>query len=624
MAKFMFFASTPEMAKQAELLLEQKGKLDYEIRLAPIAGDAEVVQIARRSGAQIIIARGTIAEEIKRNTDLPVVEIVITAQEMGLLITQAKRIVNKPQPQIAVIGVPNMFCDMHDFNQIFEINLRTYFVESADALPEAVRSAVSDGAELIVGGEIVCANARHFDIPYLLQPSGIDSIRQAIRVASSVAFAADREKKIASEMNTLLDFSSNGIIKINPSGEVVVLNHLAEIMLGTPASEAVGQDICTLLPSLDARQIHAVLQGTEAGFFCTLMHSTGSALAIKVAPIGVENEIEGAILSCLEIQKLTEMEMEARRELNKNGVPRYDYAKMSTLFDENSQFLRFVRSHAKLNSHAFLCGSHAFERSILAHYMHSVRFAQTVPFVDISSAAYCGQAQQDNIFGSDTVKGAVLSANGGTLFIDDIERLSPQAQYRLFRLASENVLLRDGMEPLTVNLQLIVGAQEDLKTMLERGEFREDLYYYLVSYQLDIPDLKGNINEISNFVTYYIEMYCQRYARFIHVNRAALNMIACQPWTGGHAELMSFCRRLVVGATKRVIDETIAQQFLQSALPEMVISSPVESRQQVADAELARLTDLIEKYDGNRRLMADEMRISTTTLWRRLKKYNLM
>ena len=76
-------------------------------------------------GASIIIARGLQASLIKQYTDIPVVEIVLTAQEMALLVMKAKQIVNKPRPVIAVVGFRNMFCDMSFFDELYGIDRKS-------------------------------------------------------------------------------------------------------------------------------------------------------------------------------------------------------------------------------------------------------------------------------------------------------------------------------------------------------------------------------------------------------------------------------------------------------------------------------------------------------------------
>ena len=126
MGKIVLLVAREEMLFQAHNILQEK---KYEIASMKVIRTEDSVSEAREAiakGASIIIARGRQASLIRQYTDIPVAEITVTAQEMALLVTKARQILNKPHPVIAVIGTRNMFCDMSYFDLIYDIELRTY------------------------------------------------------------------------------------------------------------------------------------------------------------------------------------------------------------------------------------------------------------------------------------------------------------------------------------------------------------------------------------------------------------------------------------------------------------------------------------------------------------------
>ena len=126
MGKIVLMVSREEMIYQAHNILQEKR---YEIQEMRVVKTENTVMEARQliaGGATIIIARGLQASLVKQYTDVPVVEIVITAQEMGLLVTRAKQILKKQRPFIAVVGFKNMFSNMTYFETLYDIELRTY------------------------------------------------------------------------------------------------------------------------------------------------------------------------------------------------------------------------------------------------------------------------------------------------------------------------------------------------------------------------------------------------------------------------------------------------------------------------------------------------------------------
>ena len=132
MGKVAILVPREEMLYHAHNILQEKSKSKkhYEIGDMKVVRTKNAVMEARQSiagGASMIIARGLQASLIKQYTDIPVIEIVATAQEMALLVVKAKQILKKENPVIAVVGFQNMFCDMSYFDSIYAIELRTFY-----------------------------------------------------------------------------------------------------------------------------------------------------------------------------------------------------------------------------------------------------------------------------------------------------------------------------------------------------------------------------------------------------------------------------------------------------------------------------------------------------------------
>ena len=623
MAKFVFFGSTPKMAEYAQNYIRRTDRQDVDVVFVPSSEAIKAVEYVKELKAQIIIARGTTAAELKRRTDLPVIEIVITAQEMGLLIKKAKQQIKKPKPVIAIVGVSKMFCDMRDFNQIFDIELVTRFVTSSHELETEVKNAINKGADLIIGGEMVCRFAASMGVPNLLQPDGSDSIEQAFQVADSVAWAAEMEKKNAVELKALLDFSSNGIIKIDKKGVAIAFNNRLLSLLDKSNDEVEKHNITSILPaSIDEQIFNDVLtNGQEA--FLTFWHTNGSAMAVNIVPLLVNGFIDGAILSLHEISMLKQLETDARRDLFQNNPSMYKFEWLPQLFLENASFLQAARNLAQNEECVLLSGSHPAEREIIARYMHDVSLRRNLPFIYTTGSEYVPEMLNNTLANRGESVNGYSSSEAGMLFIDEVERLSPQAQYNLFRLLTDEILMKD-VSHVAYNTRLILGTQTGLSSDIQSGVFRKDLYYLISALTLDVPSLQGCPNEIRNWLNYFMKQYSELYSIYVHITKAAQNTILAHPWTGGITELRNFCCKVIFNAPKNTLDESTALRFLRQSNSYQVVEKPKDSSNLSINPEVARLKILIEKYDGKRTMMADEMHMSVTTLWRRLKKYGLI
>ena len=222
MSKISLFVPRESMLFQAHnILQEEKYHVDdlYEVK------SEDVVKRAREciaNGTSIFIARGLHATLIKQYTDATVIDIVVTAQEMALLITRAKKIIKKERPSIAVIAPKNMLCDMSYFESIYDINLKIYYEESKNELEEATINAYENQVDIIIGGETAVNKATSLGIPSLFLSTTEESLKNAIKIADNVKYAMESEKKSNAQLETILDYSFTGVIKLDSVGKFLL------------------------------------------------------------------------------------------------------------------------------------------------------------------------------------------------------------------------------------------------------------------------------------------------------------------------------------------------------------------------------------------------------------------
>ena len=192
MGKIALLVSREEMLCQAHNILQER---KYPIgEMKAVRSETAVIE-ARKSiadGASIIIARGLQASLIKQYTHIPVVEIVLTAQEMALLVMRAKQVVKKLRPVIAVVGFKNMFCDMSYFDELYDVQLRTYYTAQGQGrdLKELAAQAIAQGADLIIGGDTAVKAAEEAGVPSLFLSMTEESLKNAFSMAESMFFAS--------------------------------------------------------------------------------------------------------------------------------------------------------------------------------------------------------------------------------------------------------------------------------------------------------------------------------------------------------------------------------------------------------------------------------------------------
>lgn len=621
MGKIVLLVSREEMLYQAHNILQEK---KYEIQEMRVISTESAVIEARRAiadGASIIIARGLQASLIKQYTDAPVVEIMLTAQEMALLVMRAKQIIRKPKPAIAVIGFKNMFCDMSYFDEIYGIELRTYFVKQGSELPGAVARAVEDEADLIIGGDTAVEIATRHGVASLFLSTTEDSLRQAFSMAESMEYAMEVEKKSAAQMETLLDYSFNGIIRLDGDGVITAVNPLVEDMTGKRQEELKGTDIRKAAPQFSDEILHKVLQeGQEYSLFLEWNHVQVFAVA---APVLVEDRVDGAIITCHKVKKNTVAEDDRGHGRGQQVLPSLirfeDILQQSKAMQE---CIRLARLYALSEQPVVLMGEPGTEKRMLAESIHSSGSRGHGPFLDVPCDGLSGEEQRNMIFGE---RGAVMQSQGGTLLIQDAEELTAANQYRLYQLIRFRVIHGTDIAQLRrADVRIMVTVRSPLSVLLKEGKLRQDLYYLLSGLELLVPPLRERREDLRRKLDETIRECCERYSRYHVLTNGAREILMEYPWTGNLFQIESFCERLILTAGKRSIDEIAVRRLLDELYPENVQEVPqAENAGYQYNEEARRITELLERYGGSREKTAKALGVSKATLWRHMKKFGI-
>ena len=635
MAKIAFLAVNEEMIGHAKNVLKNSN-IDAELKVVTSENVLDEARLSVQNGANVVIARGNHASIIKSKTMIPLVEIVLTGQDIARLIRQAKEIVHKPSPVIGFVGFKNMFSSAKPLDEILGVTVNLYSVSLTEDLGAAVARAAEDKVDLIIGGEIANSYADDLGIPTLFLLSGEDSIREAFRVAEKVAYAIELEKKNSAEFKTILDYSFDGLIKLNEEGTVIIFNYLAEKILSKRSEEAVGKHISEVFNLLDGELIQSVLtEGRE--YQSKIIQKANLALVANIAPIIVDSHIEGAILSFQEFKKIEELEAEIRKEAYSKGyVAKNTFKEIIGQSKSVSEIRRLAKIYADHDSPVMISGETGTGKKQLAESIHNESLRRNNPFVMIDCASMPYELLEKRLYGfvegihmSSTVKKGLFEiAHTGTLFLDKITELNQYAQASLLRAMREGIITRVGEDrPFQVNVRIICSVNRNINRLISEGKFNEELYYMLNVLPLNIPPLRERKDDLASMLEHYIEYYNSMYRKHIILTDAAKEVICSYPWYGNVRQLKSFCERVVILAPKKVLDEEFIHICLEdydSTFDENKMNTVKTDKVVVyKNPEASKIMALLEIHNGNRAKVAEGLNISKTTLWRKMKKYNI-
>ena len=152
MANIAVFLPRQTILEYAQKVIAED-RIDVQIlKVVDNASAVPEAQAAIEAGVQIIVARGLQATLIKKHTSVPVVEMPMTTQEIGLMILKAKRQLKKEHPRIAIVGFENMFTSMEHLEELFDFDLSLYLLNELEETRTRINEAIAGGADLIIGG----------------------------------------------------------------------------------------------------------------------------------------------------------------------------------------------------------------------------------------------------------------------------------------------------------------------------------------------------------------------------------------------------------------------------------------------------------------------------------------
>ena len=629
MGKIVLLVPREEMLYLAHNILQEKKYAIAQMRVIQTENTVVEARNSIAAGADIIIARGLQASLIKQYTDVPVVEIVATAQEMALLVVKARQIVKKARPIIAVVGFQNMFCDMTYFETIYDIKLRTYFAANGSGLKEKAMEAVEDGADLMIGGDIAVETAKEADIPSLFLSITEDSLRTAFSMAESLDFAMGAEKRSTAQIETLLDYSFNGVVNMDRKGVITTVNPVMRDILGADGEQVAGRHITQVFSDIDRDKLSQVLEGKEESYSSFMQAGKTSIFAI-LAPVRVGNETEGAILTCHKVKQQSRSERRPQRDgANRvqGLIARRNFSSIRQESGAMKECVHLARLYSQSEQPVLLLGETGTERRALAESIHNTGLCSEGPFLSLSCAGLAREEQEEMLFGN---KGAVFLAEGGTLYLEDVETLSLKSQYGLYQLIRYKTGSRDFARTMGFHIRVIASSiltPEDLGNLAFSGGFRQDLYYLFTGLVLRVPPLRERPEDLEQAIRDTVREACDQYSRYHVVTQGGMQCLKAYPWQGNLLQLETFLKRLILTAEKRSIDEILVRKLLRELFPS---SAPVRMMPDgqgiggpVACEEERQIRLALTAQGGSRERAAACLGISKATLWRKMKKYNI-
>ena len=245
-----------------------------------------------------------------------------------------------------------------------------------------------------------------------------------------------------------------------------------------------------------------------------------------------------------------------------------------------------------------IVGESGTGKELVARVLHDHGRRRAGPFVALNMAAIPRELIESELFGHEkgSFTGAQMrkdgrfeQAEGGTLFLDEIGDMPLEAQTRLLRVLQEGEYMTvGGRTPIRTNVRIIAATHRDLRTQIQQGLFREDLYYRLNVVPLRLPPLRERLEDIGDLVRHFLRQAARDGLGERAIAPAAIERMKRHAWPGNVRELENVVRRLVALYTQ----DTITPELVESELAEATATP----RMQEAGSEATDLSEMVERY----------------------------
>lgn len=296
-----------------------------------------------------------------------------------------------------------------------------------------------------------------------------------------------------------------------------------------------------------------------------------------------------------------------------------------------------IQKAAASTSTVVIFGETGTGKELVAHAIHSLSRRKNSPFVKVNAASIPETLVESELFGYEAgsftgaakegKKGKFEQADGGTLFIDEINQMPLTVQPKLLRVLQENEIERiGGAESIPVDVRVIVTSNEDLRALVAGKKFRGDLFYRLHVLPIVIQPLRERKEDIPELVDYYVKLYGHGTGKYItSIDERIYSEFARYEWPGNVRELQNVLERAIIFMSgNRLSLEHIHAGFASadtSELPDLNVENPIEDVRKKAETELILVT--LKICNGNKTQAARLLKIPRPLLYQKMQRLGL-
>ena len=602
-----------ELAEQTLTLLHSDQVGFVECHISDVL---EVAQQLVENGSQILLCTGATAHYLQKNLPIEIHTIRTGAFDVIQAISNLKQ-----YRKIALLGSASSI-NLTQYSDVFALDIEQFSYDSYLGAKKKVEQARQQQFDAVIGSPVAVEMALGMGMAAQLAISR-NSLQDHIYSALQRLEKIREEKQHNQRLNEIFNHLTDGICLISNTGRIHFVNQSMIGLLGQKEEQLLNQPIHTVFKNIDLNK-ELNLENSHQ----ILIYGT-KKLAAHLSLLKTDH-IDGFILSVQDLDALEQSSSEFRKVSGVKFNTRYSFSDLMTQDPQFEQSILLAKKYAKTEATILITGESGTGKELLAQSIHQYSSRSHAPFVAINCASFPESILESELFGyvegaftgakKNGKVGLIEAAHNGTLFLDEIGDMPLHLQTRLLRVLQERQIHRLGATVSHhVNIRVLAATHCDLEEKVKLGEFRADLYYRLNILRVFIPALKKRRVDILLLVEYFLKKH--------HLSSKSIPIFLLKAlqkyhWPGNIRELENIIERIAVICQ---LDETMLnQQFITLQIPELFQQADLYEQGNPLKAmkvnqELQLIEQAIEMAGGNLDIAAQNLNISRTTLWRKMK-----
>lgn len=480
---------------------------------------------------------------------------------------------------------------------------------------------------------------------------GAIGVFQDISEFEKISRELKTERELKRELDNIIESSYDGIWITDGEGYTIHINSAYERISGMKRDEVVGKHMQDLVDEgyfSDSVTVHVLKEKKRV----TIMHDiykTGKRVLITGNPIfGEDGEIRRVVTNVRDITELISLkqEIETKKQLTDRYKTELAHLRSQQMSLENvvvqssqmRQIIDLSLRVGRVDSTVLILGESGVGKEVVAQTIARSSERKKEAFIKVNCGAIPENLLESELFGYE--KGAFTGADSkgkmgmfelaqkGTIFLDEVAEIPLNLQVKLLRVLQEQEIMRiGGTKPVKLDVRILAATNRNLEDLIQKGGFREDLYYRLNVVPITVPSLRQRPDDIPALINHFLQQYNQKYQMHKTVSPEVIELLIDYPWPGNVRELQNLIERMVVLTQDTMVTrEHLPHQFRQEkedTPPKVEVKGILPLKDAMRLLEVDLLKKAVKKY-GTTRKVAAALGVDQSTIVRKMQKLGIV